>query len=737
MSGKDSDRVRFGPFEADLHTHELWNNGTRVKLLGHPFAVLSILLSRAGELVTREELRACLWPADTFVDFNHGLNAAVKKLRETLGDSAEDPQFIETLPRRGYRFIATAEWRTLNPPAITPVPSVNPPVVREIPPRLQPAQNREAQPVKGRSRQPYFLIGTLAFVLAAIFLFEKVSSSKTVGTVGFPVQRITLLTNLADETSDPAFSLDGNFVAFRRRSGKADQSGIFVKALQTDQLIQLTRGERDCCPVWSPDRRSIAFSRFTNGQFSIYVTPFSAPDERRPQTVAQLSFPVGNQERKLQTGAVVPQRGELDWSPDGRNIAFDGDSAIYLLSIADSSLHRLTDPEPLVDDWGPSFSPDGKRILFVRGAEARSSSEIMEVPLSSGEPTRIVGERNRVLGPPRWSSDGRSIIFSSDQGSHPALWRVPTDGSDPPVEINDTGWYPAVSHRGFRLAYQRTTRNLSIWQMDLSHSSGQQSRVLLPATSETDQGPGPQFSPDGKKLAYMSDRSGTMEIWVSDRDGSNPVQLSAVGDAGTPRWSPDSRAIAFDGRGRWARNIYVVSLLSGEARPISAPKEESVCPSWSHDGKWIYFAADTTGKWQVWKAPSGGGPAVQVTRQGGHAPLASQDGKYIYYAKTPYANPEIWQVPVEGGVERLLSPLVRPATWASWSVVEHGIVFARPSGTDNPVVSLYDFTHQRVSDLGVFNMVPFWLSATRDGNTIVFDQPGFEQAQIMVVDNFQ
>src|SRR5579885_3070857 len=105
----DLERARFGPFEVDLRTHELWKFGTRLKLIGQPFEILAVLIRNAGELVTRDELRTRLWPADTFVDFNHGLNAAVNKLREALCDSAEDPRYIETLPRRGYRFIASVE----------------------------------------------------------------------------------------------------------------------------------------------------------------------------------------------------------------------------------------------------------------------------------------------------------------------------------------------------------------------------------------------------------------------------------------------------------------------------------------------------------------------------------------------------------------------------------------------------------------------------------------------------
>src|SRR5450631_875003 len=134
MTGNGSDRARFGPFEVDLHTHELWKFGTRLKLVGQPFEILVVLLSKPGELVTREELRTRLWPGDTFVDFNHGLNAAVNKLREALSDSAENPRYVETLPRRGYRFIATVEWagaKLVVPEA--PSPKLETPIPVETP----------------------------------------------------------------------------------------------------------------------------------------------------------------------------------------------------------------------------------------------------------------------------------------------------------------------------------------------------------------------------------------------------------------------------------------------------------------------------------------------------------------------------------------------------------------------------------------------------------------------------
>src|SRR5499427_4496909 len=101
--------IRFGIFDVDLRAGQLRRNGLKVRLQEQPFQVLAMLLERPGEVVTREDLHARLWPADTFVDFDHGLNAAVKRLRDALGDSAENPRFVETLARRGYRFLAPVD----------------------------------------------------------------------------------------------------------------------------------------------------------------------------------------------------------------------------------------------------------------------------------------------------------------------------------------------------------------------------------------------------------------------------------------------------------------------------------------------------------------------------------------------------------------------------------------------------------------------------------------------------
>ncbi|MGI8743743.1 MAG: winged helix-turn-helix domain-containing protein [Bryobacteraceae bacterium] len=746
MTGNGSDRTRFGPFEVDLHTHELWKSGTRLKLVGQPFSILAVLLSRPGELVTREELRNRLWPSDTIVDFNHGLNAAVNKLRETLGDSAEDPRYVETLPRRGYRFIATLEQLDVKPivPAASAPPDPPTAVLSELPGPPEMILSAETQTATRRI-WPGYLMGAavlLSFALIGAFLLT-LSRHGAARTHSFVERKIRPLIGVTGAV-EPAFSPDGNSVAFVRENV---QPGIFVTAVGSDQLLRLTRNDGDCCPVWSSDGRRIAFSRYVNKEYSVYVVAADggAEQKRNAEKVLDTSSGAGTltaaglSERKLDTKGVVPRHGDLDWSPDGKSIAFAGAAGIYLVFPEDSTIRKLTEQQPLSEDWGPSFSPDGEKVLFVRNRQIGLPNEIWVTSVTGGGANRILSERGRIAGAPHWSFDGRSVIYASNRSGHPVLLRASLDVPDSPVQIDEAGspaWSPVVSRRGYRLAYERVIRSLSIWQMDLSTSREKRPRVLVSSTSDTDQGPGPQFSPDGKKLAYMSDRSGSMEIWVSNRDGGNPVQLTAVGGAGTPRWSPDSHAIVFDANRPNGEKIVTVNLRGGAPQVVTPESFTGQCPSWSRDGKWIYFASEHSGDWQVWKVPAAGGTPVQVTRQGGHAALESPDGKTIYYAKNANAEPEIWQVPAEGGLETPV-PLVRPGTWASWQVVDGGIIFVGPSLGHRAVLSFFDFAKGRTTTITVLDRVPFWLGATPDGKTVSFDQPGQEQAQAMLIENFR
>jgi Tol biopolymer transport system component/DNA-binding winged helix-turn-helix (wHTH) protein len=754
MTRHGSDRARFGPFEVDLHTHELWKFGTRLKLVGQPFEILAVFLDKPGELVTREELRTRLWPADTFVDFNHGLNAAVNKLREALSDSAENPRYIETLPRRGYRFVAAVEWlqATSAPPptaGVVQTPAPSRPVLETRPQALLDSlavPDSLESPTHRRPLLRYFVgAGVLFALLVGGSVAFKMLSGYVAGGATHPqVEHTRPLMAIAD-TSSPAFSPDGNSVAFYRQHSASADSGIYVTTVGSSQVVQLTNNEDDCCPVWSPDGRWIAFSRVHDGQHSIYLVPSDGGGEQKRKVEKDFSVHPAtfrltsgtSTERKLDTGGIVPRRGEIDWSPDGKSIAFSGPSGLLVVTLENSAVRRITETPSTTEDWGPAFSPDSRSVMFVRTHQIGEPDEVWVAPAAGGEAMRILSERGRIASPPQWSFDGKSVIFSSNRTGHPALWRVALNAPGSAVQISEAGspaWDPAVSRRGYRLAYERLLRSLSIWQMNLNVDH--HPYLVVSSTSDTDQGPGPQFSPDGQKLAYMSDRSGTMEIWISNRDGSNAFQLTAVGGAGTPRWSPDSQTIVFDATTPNGSKVVTMNLHGGAPQMLTQDSFHSVCPSWSHDGKWIYFASPRSGEWQVWKMPAAGGTPVQLTQHGGHAPLESPDGKFIYYAKTPRSEPEIWRVRALGGDE-VRMPLVRPGSWASWQAVNGGILFVGPSLGHQAVLSFYDFAKDRTTKITVLEKIPFWLGATPDGNTVAFDQPGREQDQAMLVENFR
>lgn len=748
MSENVEDRLRFGPFETDLHTHELWKEGIRIKLLGQPFEILAVLLSKPGQLVTREELRARLWPADTFVDFNHGLNAAMNKLRDALCDSADNPRYIETLPRRGYRFIATVEGAAVREvgreeeggeqsSAADRTPQKLPAVQISLSPvasdKLFPLEEvaAEEKPEKFWSRgiRLRILIPSLLLVLFACvtgaYLLHKPNSpihkpnSPRVGRRA--VMPSAPLTDLADPTSDAAFSPDGTRVAFRRQGYAAGNSGIFVKTIGSQQLSQLTNNPADCCPVWSPNGKAIAFSRFTDKEHEIYSVAAG-----------------GAGLYKLYTTSAGPKHGELDWSPDGHSIVFVGGSAqgtssIFLLSKDDLTARRITEPGSLDRDWGPAFSPDGQTLAFVRTRESGLPENILVMPAAGGESRAVTTFYNGILGPPAWASDGQSLVFATGAG----LLRAPVFGAGDITRIEDAGspvWHPAVARNGYHLAYERISQAVSTWELDISASQKTTSHGLV--VTESGRNEGAQLSPDGKHLAFMSTRSGTMELWICDRDGANAYQVTAMGGVGTPHWSPNSRSIVFDVGWRDRGAVFVVDVPGGLPRPLVQDNSDNLVPNWSRDGQWVYFASNRTGMWQVWKILAQGGPAVQVTTHGGFAANPSWDGKKIYYSKLNLPDPEVWQVPVQGGIETRVAQ-IRPDDWANWVPVERGIYFVSKDSSERANVIFFDFATLDLKKLANLDKMPFWLSASADGKSLFYEHLDQENGHIMLLSNFQ
>ena len=762
-------RVRFGPFEADLETHELWKNGVKLKLGGQPFEILALLLNRPGQMVSREELQKEIWAADTFVDFNHGLNAAVNKLRETLSDSAEDPKYIETLPRRGYRFIgkienAVSELAAARATPAEPPPNVAPPSAQVL---AKPAADLNPDPRRAMKRRRLVaaILAVAAVVAGAVIVYHwwQTQGPDILERFAKHTEQNALanmLTLVPDPASDPAISPDGKMVAFRRNSYAPGAAGIFVTGSSGKALTQLTQHPGDCCPAWSPDGKMLAFSRIAADEYGIYVVNAT-----------------GGEPRKISHEDPRKKRGELAWTADGKFIAFSGDSPhggsqIFLLSVDDSSVRPLTQPQGQDRDWGPAFSPDGTQMAFVRangagfpeeiyviamnagtpqkvaykGGDGRRVEEILVTPAAPGPPRQVTFQRAAIMGPPAWSSDGQNIIFSSTKGGEPSLWTIPAaaslkslanGGEATPIQQTGTAtWHPTISRTDNKLVVQKILRASGIFRVELGSEAAGRTKTVVTSTNGRNEAP--SLSPDGKRLLFMSDRSGTVEIWVSNRDGSVPVQLTSNHGCGTPRWSPDGAWVAFDSGGDSGQGIFVISALGGTPRALVRDHFENSVPSWSRDGNWIYFGSNRGNSDQVWKVPASGGQPIQVTQNGGFAAWESVDGKTLYYAKTRYENPEIWQIPVGGGMERMVAGAVRPKSWAAWSVTERGIFFASQEGAgDPPSVGYYDFDSQLTRQMTLLEKSPFWLSVTPNGKEMFYDQAGQDESSILLVESFK
>jgi Tol biopolymer transport system component/DNA-binding winged helix-turn-helix (wHTH) protein len=701
---------RFGDFEVDLRAGELRKQGRRMRLQEQPLRVLSMLLERPGELVTREQLRLQLWPADTFVDFDHGLNSAVARLRESLNDSAEEPRFIETVPRRGYRFVGELKTSELNRAEPEPPPKV---------------AETAAPPSWWMSRRTWVALAAVLLLLGLVAIRTRAFSKKRSDTP-LPAPEVIPLAGLAGYEVGPAFSPDGNQVAFTEINGQQN-SGIYTTLVGGEQSLRLTRDPRDCCAAWSPDSREIAFLRRRDNQLDIYVVPALGGSERRLYSMASVQYPW------------------LNWSPDGKLLVFprtvsgNSNSAITIFSLADASTRQLTSPPDAYLDRDPAFSPDGQSLAFVRGTMAGVANDVYVMALNGGELRRLTFD-NRPISGIAWTPDSKDLIYSGGRGGTEALWRVPFSGGTPrPVTLaGNKALVPSISRRGNELAYQQAIGKDNMWRIHVKNGR------LLPepatiAIAAKGRKMRPSFSPDGKKIAFESDRLGAMEIWSCDIHGISCAELTSLhGIAGTPRWSPDGQSIAFEFHPGELAEVYVVDVNGALPRQItSIPGADNLAPSWSRDGRWLYFSSKRGREpFQLWKVPVAGGAPVQVSRTGGISAVESADGKYLYFSK--YEQNGIWRMPLQGGAEiRILDKPGGPE-WFNWGLAHDGIYFLNSSKEPKATVEFFDFATGKTRSLYALDKPWDWgLAVEPDEKSVLFVEAEFEESNIVVVKNFR
>ena len=710
---------QFGVFELNRHTGELRKHGVKLKLQDQPFQILILLLEHPGEVVTRSDIQKRLWPENTYVDFDNAINSAIRKLRDALGDNPENPRFVETLARRGYRFIA--------------------PLLRPITP-IETAQPLPTVPRELMRRGRWWIICALSAILFAAGIGSRWWLRSNQASPDAPFPAVPLTGNEGYEAF-PTFSPEGSRVAYSWEESGAQTQNIYIKLIGQGDPIRLTsKPAGDFAPAWSPDGRSIAFLRARGTSHAIVVVIPSLGGQERE--VTEISFGGKQMLGHWRSYEVPPPF--LAWSLDGRWLLSLEQKAphetvsIVRISLETGSKRTLTFPSIRTPgDGSLAMSPDGKTLAFTRtlGLFERDiyTFSLSEDVLPQGEPKRVTFDNKEIYGL-AWTADGRSLVFSSKRGGRRELWRISAIAPGQPFRLTAAGDDPgdvAIALQGRHLVYSHGMGNDHIWRMALNGNKGGQAHTLISSTRIDGHS---HYSPDGQRIAFESNRSGYDEIWVSQADGSHAVQLTAFHAwAGSPRWSRDGQKIAFDGNAAGNWDIYVISSQGGRPIRLTTSEANEFRPSWSHDGEWIYYCSTRTRQRQIWKIPATGGAEVQVTKEGGAVAFESADGQDLYYTKQQ----ELWKMPVRGGDESRISAALFQNDFAP---AKRGVYFLEGPASSKATLKLQllDFATRAVRTIAAVHApVGGEISVSPNEQWMLFDKPGREGRELMLIENFR
>jgi Tol biopolymer transport system component/DNA-binding winged helix-turn-helix (wHTH) protein len=541
LPDQPSRQVRFGEFELDLQTAELRNNGSKFTLQDQPFQVLTLLLENPNRLVTRDELRKKLWPGDTFVDFDHGLNKAVNRLRETLGDSAEHPRFIETIPRRGYRFIA-------------PVDGFAKPV-----------------PHTSRGLRVAFVATasfTVLFAIASLYFFRARQR------VPLPALAVTRLTNIGS-LAGAAISPDGKFLAYVIADGDRQSLRILQVGTASDvQLLGPANAEYRGV-TFSPDSSYIYFTR---GESKVQPALYRIP---------VLGGVPGKVIEAVDSPAGI--------SPDAKRLAFvrydssSGTQQVVIANIDGSGEHKIaTAKYPEQEFYGsPAWSPDGKVLAIWQ------RTSLVAIPVGGGLAKVIVSKWIHTANQPAWLADGSGLVVAAapmtDSSHYTQLWDISyPDGRATPI-LHEPYRYGQVSLTGDSrvLVAEQIDIRSSVWVS--SASDPDRARPVTPTGGHfIGGGGGVTWTPDGHIL-FSSNAKANFEFWLMNTDGSTarPLPLDA-GSKGFPSVCPDGHTVVFHAH-RDNRHVVVRADLEGGRPQMLA---EGLFPRCSPKGRWVLFKSE-------------------------------------------------------------------------------------------------------------------------------------------------
>jgi Tol biopolymer transport system component/DNA-binding winged helix-turn-helix (wHTH) protein len=735
--------------------------------------VLLCMAERPEKTVTKEQFKEKVWTDAVVTD--DVLSRCISELRKVFGDDSRDPSYIETIRKTGYRLIApvrtpstgeapsrrgnTAQNNLDAPEGTEGGPSAYQGWAQRLRSTLQKSW--------GEARERWLVgigVTTGAILLVSLMLW----TDEDTGTATAPTPT-TPLTSFPGEELWPALSSSGKQVVFAWRNADSLYQNIYLMQQGADRPLRLSADTTiDWSPTWSPEGRFVAYVQEVDGAHQVAIVPSIGGQDR---LVTRLS------DRRIHSVSWSPDTSRTILAMSAQRRAHQSFALSILLPDADS-VRSLTAPALwTTGDMRPIFSPDGSRIAFIRGS-VEGAEDLFVVPVEGGEPTRVTTDSTTIRGL-SWTQDGEGLIYSAQRGGVEGLWRVDADGGTPTLlrsaSEGTVFTHPTVS--GQRLAFTQQSAQLDIWA--LRRSQQYQTFQAEEVVSSTQEDSHPTISPSGTRLAFISERSGHPEVWVAEMNGTTSTQVTAMegADLRSVVWSSDGRHIGFVAQSGGESNLFAIPASGGPPSQITDTGAEVLEPRWGRNDRWIYYASNRTGTWEIWRTSLSTSRSQQVTRGGAVAAQESEAGEDLYIVRSDTQG--VWVAPLdttefplptrplsardslqvaenspgdhsesgasslsgtarsESAFQQVLSQ-VAPQDSRNWWVENSGIYFLEHRRFHSAVLTYFDFRSGRTVPIYTF---PSWhanqqIAVGPEGEIFAYTHTFQLESDVMFIENF-